>query len=126
MSNRKSGPKLAIVPESVMLRLSGEMADVLDQLEELQSTATELKTRIADIEAREADDEAEDEMEDEVDDEGEEDDEPAVDLKPIESALSGMKGDMSKLADAIRHHRHHSQRGCGRQEPDYRNGRRSG
>ena len=49
MSNRKSGPKLAIVPESVMLRLSGEMADVLDQLEELQSTAAELKTRIADI-----------------------------------------------------------------------------
>ncbi len=99
MSNRKSGPKLAIVPESVMLRLSGEMADVLDQLEELQSTAAELKTRIADIEAREAEDETEDEMED---DEGEEeDDEPAVDLKPIESALSGMKGDMSKLADAI-------------------------
>lgn len=75
MSNRKSGPKLAIVPESVMLRLSGEMADVLDQLEELQSTAAELKTRIADIEAREAEDEAEDETEATT---KAKDDEPAV------------------------------------------------
>lgn len=104
MSNRKAGQKLAIVPESVMLRLSGEMADVLEQLEELQETAATLKSRIADIEARELEDEAEDETEDDEEEDEEEDDDeatPAVDLAPIESALSGMKGDMSKLAEAI-------------------------